>query len=58
MSLVRKEELFADEGRWLRRLLADVSAHVRLLPPQSAVDRMRRRLEASMAGTAAGARAA
>lgn len=58
MTILRNYELFADEGHWLRELLADVQARMQLMPPESAVERIRRRLETGMAVKAAAARAA
>jgi hypothetical protein len=58
MTVLRNYELFADEGQWLRALLVDVQARMELVPPESAVERIRRRLEAEMAVKVAGVRAA
>lgn len=58
MPVLRNYELFTDEGQWLRERLADVQARMQLLPPESAVERVRRRLEAEMAVKAAEAKVA
>jgi hypothetical protein len=58
MTVLREYELFTDEGQWLRALLVDVQARMQLLPPESAVERIRRRLEAEITVKVAGIRAA
>lgn len=58
MTVLRDYELFADEGQWLRQLLADAQARMQLVPPEGAVERIRRRLEAGMAVKAVEVKAA
>ena len=58
MTVLSDYGLFTDEGQWLRALLVDVQARMQLMPPESAVQRIRRRLEAEMAVKVAGVKAA
>lgn len=58
MTAIESRELFVDEGHWLRLLLAGIQARLRMLPPESTLERIRQKVAAGMASQTVGAKAA
>lgn len=58
MTAMESRELFMDEGHWLKLLLAGIQARLRMLPPESTVERIRQKLAAAMASQSVGTKAA
>jgi len=58
MTAMESRELFVDEDRWLRLLLAGIQARLRMLPPESTVERIRQKVVAGMASEAVESKAA
>lgn len=58
MSVVESHEFFRDEGHWLMSLLAAIQARMRMLPPDSTVERIRRKVAAGIASRAVESKAA
>lgn len=49
MAVLHTHDVFLDEGQWLRHVLTGAQERTRILPPLAAVDRIRRRLLATIA---------
>jgi hypothetical protein len=58
MTTIDSQELFVDEGHWLRLLLAAIQARVRMLPPEGTVERIRQKVELGMASRSVESKAA
>jgi len=58
MTVIENHELFVDEGRWLRLLLAGIQARLRMLPPESAVERIRQKVAIGITSQAVESKAA
>jgi hypothetical protein len=58
MSKLESQDLFVDDGHWLRLLLASIQARVRMLPPESTVERIRQKVAVGVASQAVESKAA
>ncbi|MGB6838056.1 MAG: hypothetical protein WBF66_10195 [Dehalococcoidia bacterium] len=58
MSKLESQDLFVDEGHWLRLLLAGIQARLRMLPPESTLERIRQKVAAGMANQTVESKAA
>jgi hypothetical protein len=58
MTAIESQELFVDDGRWLRLLLAAVQARVRMLPSEGTVERIRQKVAVGMASRSVESKAA